>query len=150
MEKKAPEGEKEVEKRVLDELGEAIESLMEQVRRIGYKDPVLGREAYKEVLRRFRQSRKRVYDAQCVKGTFTLSPEWRLRFLAAKEYCRSRGWIKSDKDSEFVGFALKVFISNIIKRLRQEDAALVQEEEESEQSSEESDKSRESEKDSQR
>ena len=51
MEKKAPEGEKEVEKRVLDELGEAIESLMEQVRRIGYKDPVLGREAYKEVLR---------------------------------------------------------------------------------------------------
>ena len=149
MAERAEKEREEEEKRVLSEIGEAMETLMEQVRRIGYKDPVLGEKAYKEVLSRFRRSRKRVYNAQCVKGTFTLPPSWRVRFLAAKEYCRSQGWIKTDKDSEFVGFALKVFISNIIKRLRQEDAALVQEEEESEQSEEESDKSRESEKDNQ-
>ena len=150
MAEKASESREEEEKRVLSELGEVVESLMEQVRRIGRKDPLLGEKAYREVLSRFRQSRKRVYSSRCVKGSYTLSPEWKIPFLAAKEYCRSKGWTKTDKDSEFVAFALKTFIQNIIKRLKAEDAMLVRREEESEQSSEESDKSREAEKDSQR
>ena len=154
MERGGEQREQEEEKRrqeeILEKLGEVVDSLTSEVKRIGERDPLLGEKAYKAVLSRFRRGMRKVYDAQVIRVPCVLPPSWRLYFEAAREYAYAQNWIKKNADTQFVAFCVKTVIKNIIKRLKAEDAMLVRREEESEQSSEESDKSREAEKDSQR
>lgn len=119
----------EEEERISAEIERSVEEIFERVREVARERPDLARRLYKAVQGGYKRGRKRAYDSMRVRVNVSLPPSWRLRFLAAKEYCRSKGWVKSDRDSEFVAFALKVFIDNIIKRLKAEDEALAAEEE---------------------
>ena len=118
----------EEEERISAELEKSVEEIFERVRELARENPLIAERLYKAVRSGYKRGRKRAYDSMRVRVNVLLPPSWRLRFLAAKEYCRSKGWVKSDRDSEFASFALRVFIDNIIKRLREEDEELAREE----------------------
>jgi len=110
------------------EFARSVEELFDRLKEVSRSNPELAGRLFSAVQGGYKRGRKRAYDSMRVRVNVSLPPSWRLRFLAAKEYCRSKGWVKSDRDSEFASFALRVFIDNIIKRLREEDEELAREE----------------------
>ena len=129
---------------------EAASALAERLREIAGDDPESSLRLFQAYISGVRKGYKRLYAQKRKLIRIHLAPKWTLAFEAAKQYSYSRGWIKEPRDTLFARFCVITVIQNIIKRLKAEDAALVQTVKESEQSSEESDKSREGEKDNQR
>jgi len=135
----------------VEKLGaKAAEELAGRLREIAGDDPESSLRLFQAYISGVRKGYKRLYAQKRKLIRIHLAPKWTLAFEAAKQYSYSRGWIEEPRDTLFARFCVITVIQNIIKRLRAEDAALVQTVKESEQSEEESDKSREGEKDNQR
>ena len=135
----------------VEKLGaKAAEELAGRLREIAGDDPESSLRLFQAYISGARKGYKRLYAQKRKLIRIHLAPKWTLAFEAAKQYSYSRGWIEEPRDTLFARFCVITVIQNIIKRLRAEDAALVQTVKESEQSEEESDKSREGEKDNQR
>ena len=134
----------------VEKLGaKAAEELAGRLREIAGDDPESSLRLFQAYISGVRKGYKRLYAQKRKLIRIHLAPKWTLAFEAAKQYSYSRGWIEEPRDTLFARFCVITVIQNILKRLRQEDATLVQRGAESEQSSEESDKSRESARDNQ-
>ncbi len=135
----------------VEKLGaKAAEELAGRLREIAGDDPESSLRLFQAYISGVRKGYKRLYAQKRKLIRIHLAPKWTLAFEAAKQYSYSRGWIEEPRDTLFARFCVITVIQNILKRLRQEDATLVQRGAESEQSEEESDKSREAEKDNRR
>jgi len=135
----------------VEKLGaKAAEELAGRLREIAGDDPESSLRLFQAYISGVRKGYKRLYAQKRKLIRIHLAPKWTLAFEAAKQYSYSRGWIEEPRDTLFARFCVITVIQNLLRRMKAEDAEFARMAKESEQSSEGNDKSRESEKDSQR
>ena len=151
MEEKREEEREKALLREFEKYGETfIDGLVEKAREVVGDDPTLTHKVLEAVLSGARRRKKAIYESKRVHGVYSLPPRFRPYFEIARDYAYSKGWIRKNTDAQFANFCIRVAVENILKWMKSEEATLAQMAKESEQSEGESDKSRESEKDSQR